>query len=123
GEGGSSLIAGYGFLFFALIVWPAYVPLFVWLLEKKRRRLISVFVAVGFATAGYFAWLLASEPLRVRERSSRVSYAFDAPSEWLVMPPYLIAILGALFASSRVIFRWFGAAIAALALIAWRLYE
>jgi len=80
-------------------------------------------IAAGAAVSLYFVALLMVEPLRIHERNACVSYTFDAPSKWLVMPPYLVAILGALFVSSRPVFRWFGAAIAVLSLVSWRLYE
>jgi hypothetical protein len=122
-RGSSSPAAGYGYLFFALIVWPIYVPAFVYLLDKARRPLLGWFVALGVAVSAWFLVLLATNPLRVSIRSSCVNYDFDAPSQWLLAPPYLAAILGALFVSSRPIFRWFGAAIAVLSLVSWRLYE
>lgn len=122
-RGSSSAIAGYGFLFFALIVWPAYVPSFVFNLDKKRRLLLGAFVLAGAVVAIYFASLLLSEPIRIREQSNCVSYAFDFPAKDIILPLYLIAIFGALFVSSRPIFRWFGVAISTMSLVAWWWYE
>jgi hypothetical protein len=122
GRGSSSPWAGYGFLFFALLVWPFYVPAFVWLLDKPRRPLLRWFVIAGAGVSLYFLWLLATSELRVRERHACVSYAFDYPDKWVVLP-YLLVVLGALFVSSRAVFRWFGAAILALAAAAWWFYE
>ncbi len=121
-KGSSSPLAGYGFLFFALIVWPAYVPAFVFMLDKKHKPALRWFVLLGAAVALYFLGLLATHPVRIRERSACVSYAFDFPGEWVVLPGYLVAVFGSLFISSRPIFRWFGLAISVLAFIAWRLY-
>ena len=121
-KGSSSLFAGYGFLFFALMVWPVYVPAFVFWLDRKRRPVLLGFIAVGAAVALYFAGLLATQSLHVRERSACVSYSFHFNYERIVVPMYLFAIFGSLFASSRPIFRWFGLAISVLALISWKLY-
>ncbi|HEX2613051.1 MAG TPA: DUF6629 family protein [Fibrobacteria bacterium] len=121
-RGSSSLWAGYGFLFFALLVWPFYVPAFVWLLDKPRRPLLRWFVIAGALVSLYFLGLLAFSPLHIRERGNCVAYAFHYPDKWVVLP-YLAVVLGALFVSSRVIFRWFGVAIFAMAVLAWRLYE
>ncbi len=121
-RGTSSLFAGYGFLFFALLVWPIYVPVFVFWLDRKRRTVLLGFIAVGAVVALYFARLLATQSLHVREHSSCVSYAFHFNSERIVVPMYLFATFGSLFASSRPIFRWFGLAISVLAFISWMLY-
>src|SRR5690606_34921316 len=107
---------GYGFLFFALLVWPVYVPAFVWLLDKPRRPLLRWFVVAGAGVTLYFLRLLATSELRVREINACVSYAFDYPDKWVVLP-YLCVVLGALFVSSRAVFRWFGAAIFVLAAV------
>jgi hypothetical protein len=122
-RGSSSALAGYGFLFFALIVWPVYVPAFVFLLDKKRRSVLRVFILAGVVIALYLAWMLATHKLYIQERESCVNYSFGLPSKWTVAPLYFLAILGALFASSRAIFRWFGVAIFLMSLVAWRLYE
>ena len=39
-SGCPSLPLGYGFLFFAFIFWPVYVPLTVYLLDKKKRKIL-----------------------------------------------------------------------------------
>ncbi len=121
--GSSSRAAGYGYLFFALVLWPVYVPSFVYFLDKNRKTLLRWFVLAGLAVAAIFLGLLAAHPLHVRITSSCVSYALGLPPFWVVGPPYLLAILGPLFLSSRKIFRWFGAAILGLAVLSWRLYQ
>jgi hypothetical protein len=122
GRGSSSLWAGYGFLFFALIVWPVYVPTFVFLLDRQRRKLLRWFIALGVAMALFFLVLLATQDLRVFVQDNCVHYAFDNPNKWIALP-YLFAVLGALFASSREVFRWFGLGIFALAVIAGVVYH
>lgn len=122
-NGSSSRLAGYGFVFFALVVWPIYVPAFVYSLDKKRKKLLRWFIFTGVALALYFLGLLAMEPLRIREQSACVNYNFNLPLERIIQALYLLVILGSLFASSRPIFRWFGLAIAILAFVSWRLYH
>jgi len=118
----SSLLAGYGFLLFALIVWPVYVPVFVYMLDKKRKRILQWFIFLGIAVALYFIGLLATRPLHIHEHAACVDYSFNIPLESIVRVLYLVAVFGSLFVSSRPIFRWFGAAISLLALIAWKFY-
>jgi hypothetical protein len=42
--GPPSLFAGYGFLFFAFLVWPVYVPAMVFVLDKKTRAVTKWFI-------------------------------------------------------------------------------
>jgi len=118
-NGSSSLLAGYGFLFFALIVWPIYVPTFVFILDKKRRKFLKWFIFLGVAVALYFLWLLLTQSLAIRELRACVNYAFPIPFKDLVNTGYLLAIFGPLFISGREAFRWFGGVILILAIISW----
>lgn len=121
-SGSTSLLAGYGFLFFALIVWPIYVPLFVYVLDKERKKPLRWLILMGLAVALYFVALLERHALHIHERYACVSYTFDFNTEWLVVPLYLLTVFGSLFISSRAIFRWFGLAISLLALVSWKFY-
>jgi hypothetical protein len=125
GRGEPSLWAGYGFLFFALIVWPAYVPFFVHRLDAKRRKALRVFVAAGAAVSLYCAVRLMMEPLLIFEKRNCVNYSFNLheAEKWGTVLAYLFAVLGALLVSSRAIFKWFGLAISVLFVIAYALYE
>ena len=55
-----SLPAGYAFLFFALIIWPIYVPVVVYILDKRRRKFLKWFIFLGIAVA------LAPRRMRLR---------------------------------------------------------
>lgn len=61
--GRSDTALGRAFLFFALFVWPSYLPLSLTLAETdpRRRRLLAVSVVVGTVVGGY---LLACATLR-----------------------------------------------------------
>ncbi len=122
-RGSTSSIAGYGFLFFAFIIWPVYVPAFVALLDTKREKASRWFLAVGCLVSAYFVVVLATQPLRIRERSSCVNYTFHLPGQWFVAALYLVAILGPFLFSSRPVFRWFGGIIFLLAAIAGYVYH
>jgi heme/copper-type cytochrome/quinol oxidase subunit 4 len=122
-RGSTSPWAAYGFLLFALIIWPFYVPMFVMMMEKKRRKLMAAFVALGILVALYFSGLLLLEAVHVRERNACVNYAFNFPFKWTVLSLYLLATMGPLLVSSRLIFRWFGLAIAAMSVLAWWEYK
>jgi hypothetical protein len=122
-RGSTSPFAGYGFLLFAFIIWPVYVPAFVSLLDAKRRKLLRWFLAAGSLVSAYFVVVLATQPLRIRERTNCVNYTFDLPGQWIVLALYLLAILGPLFLSSRPVFRWFGVVILVLSAVAGTIYH
>ena len=117
-SGSSSLILGYAFLFFALIIWPIYVPTFVYILDKKRRKILKWFVFLGIALAFYFIELLLTQGLIVHKIRSCVNYGFYNPLQYFSTLIYLLAVFGPLFFSDYKVFKWFGVATAILAIIA-----
>ena len=117
--GSTSLFAGYGFLFFAFIVWPAYVPVFVYILDKKRRHILKWFIFLGVATALCFLYTFLTQSLAIHELRSCISYNFNFPLKDFANMAYLVAVFGPLFASKIEIFKWFGVAAALMAIIAW----
>lgn len=78
-SGSTSLFSGYSFLFFAFILWPVYVPLAVFILDKKERKLLGWFILVGVAVAIYFLIILTTEPLGINKINSCISYTFNFP--------------------------------------------
>jgi hypothetical protein len=122
-RGTTSPFAGYGFLFFAFVIWPVYVPAFVSQLDQKRKTLLRWFIGVGLLVSAYFVVILVTQPLRIRELSNCVNYTFALPAQWLVAALYVAAILGPLLLSSRPIFRWFGVLILLLGGIAGTIYH
>ena len=119
GAGSSSLFAGYGFLFFAFIVWPVYMPAAVFILDKKRRRILKWFMFLGIAVALYSLEILLTQSLAINELRACVNYSFNSPFGDFVNVAYLLAIFGPLLISNHKIFRWFGAVIAILAITSW----
>lgn len=118
-HGSSSFLAGYGFLFFAFIVWPIYVPVFVFILDKKRRKYLKWFIFIGVAVALYALGLLFTQHLVIRELRACVNYDFNFPFQYVANGAYMLAIFGPLFVSRREAFKWFGAVVAIFAIISW----
>ncbi len=118
-HGSSSLFAGYGFLFFTFIVWPIYSPAVVFLLDKKRRKLLKWFVFLGIGVAAYFLVLFFTQSLAIQELRACISYHFNLPLKNFIVLAYFTAILGPLLVSSLKFFKWFGIIITILAIIAW----
>jgi hypothetical protein len=123
GSGSVSLLAGYGFLFFAFTVWPLYVPTCVFLLDKSQRKILMWFVLLGTAVSFYFLTMLATQDLVISELKSSISYTFNSPLKHIVNTAYLVAVFGPLLISSHKIFRWSGAAVFVLAIFAWLFFS
>jgi hypothetical protein len=123
-----SLLAAYGYLFFTFVVWPIYVPSFVYLLDTKRRNILKYFILLGATISTYSLFVLFTESLGVSALKGCVSYTLLSPSAYivslshLVTAAYIFVILGPLLISSRRVFQYFGMAIFLLAIIAWFFY-
>ncbi len=118
-KGSSSLAAGYGFLFFAFIVWPIYVPTMVYILDKKNRHILQWFILLGIAAAIYSLIFLLTGPLAIQELNACVSYSLSFPLKDMGAVVYFSVILGPLFFSSLKILKWFGVVIFILGAISW----
>jgi hypothetical protein len=121
--GATSPVAGYFFLFFAFIVWPVYVPTFVWLLDKKRKNLLRWFMFLGIIVAIYFSWLLLTQAIAINKINACISYGFNFPLADPVLLVYLSAIFGSLLISSHRAFRRFGVVAFVLAVISWIFFK
>lgn len=121
-HGSSSLVFAYAFLFFALLVWPMYVPASTYFFDKKRRWLHRWFAAIGTAVSFYFLGLLLTQPLAINQYNNCISYSFNLPYRDFVNTAYLIAIFGPLFCSSYKVLNIFGALIFVFATISWFFY-
>jgi hypothetical protein len=121
--GTKSPAAGYFFLFFALVVWPLYVPTFVYLLDEKRRKILRWFMFLGIAVTFYFSWLLLTQSIVINKINACINYSFNSPLEDPMLLVYLSAIFGSLFISSHKAFRWFGIVAFALAIISWIFFK
>ena len=120
--GSTSTFAGYAFLFFALMVWPVFVPTFIYILDLTRRPILQWFVLLGSLVAIYFLIILLTQPMHISEVGYCVQYKFNFPFEYYTISAYALAIFGPLFLSSRKVFRRFGFIVAISAIISWYFY-
>ncbi len=116
-----SQVLGYGFLFFAFLVWPAWIPFSVWHAETVawRRRVLQVLLGVGIATSAYFLAILFTEPMSVVPRAASLYYAVHVPGYIAGVAAYISVILASFFVSSDRRLRSFGFAIMASAAFSW----
>jgi len=122
-SGSSSPLFGYLFLFFALILWPVYVPLVVFLLDKKERKILGWLTFVGAVVAVYFLAILMNNPLGIDKFNSCIRYSFDLPFVSFVAMAYMVVIVGSMCVSSLRFFRYFGILVGILGLVSWLFFE
>lgn len=69
------------FLVFAQVVWPAWVPLSVYLTETviPRRRSLAAFLTVGVTLALYHLWCLFVFPVHAEVNGQHVEYSVNFP--------------------------------------------
>ncbi len=91
GHGGLQSVAVAAFLGFALIVWPIWVPLSLWMAERNasRRRGLSVLLWIGVVVAGYAAVLLIRDPPVAHVAGHSIAYSYGARDPTLVLAVYL----------------------------------
>lgn len=95
--------AGYGFLFFAFLLWPVYVPFAMQAMERQqeRKKLLVWLTWFGAAITLYFSiWYLTS-PLTITLTDNSVVYNMAIPLAANVAPMYVLVTGSGIF-SSRV---------------------
>ena len=102
--------AAYGFASFALVLWPVYLPLAAYVLDKQRRHITKWFLALGSALALYFLTILVIGHVQVVQMKLGIYYKIDMLFGWVTAPLYVIATCGALLSSRIAALHMFGIA-------------
>jgi hypothetical protein len=102
----------HAFSFFSHVLWPAYVPIAVLMLEPEAwRRKVLMAIAVGGAGVGlYLLYFLVAEPVVSEIVGRHISYKSPHFYITAVMVLYVFATCVSSFVSSCKTIRWFGAA-------------
>ncbi len=106
-----STVLGYGFLFFAFLFWPIYIPSAVYFAEtqKRRQRLIGYLLLLGLLVSLTLLIALLTNPLSINVCNNIIYPWFDASLPIiLVTVLYTLAVNGSLLASSRLALRRVG---------------
>jgi hypothetical protein len=103
---------GAAFMLYAQGILPFLLPLSVMLFEpnRKGRRRMLPFVAIGLATTLYILWALTAYPLQLYVRGNSIVYINQATNNITVALLYVIATCGPLFCSEIRMMVIFGAA-------------
>jgi hypothetical protein len=114
-----------GFLIFATIVWPFYVPIAVWSHErdKHRKNALRVLVVVGGIVSLYMFWLGLIQPVTLSFHEHSVRYSIENPiTVWGILM-YIMIVTSSFLLSTKTFLHWFGMAILFSAWLSWGIYE
>lgn len=110
---------------FLHVLWPIYVPVAAWLLERTatRRKALGAVVAVGLSVGLYLLATLVGDGIVARPIGQHIEY--DAPHLYIpaVMALYLAATTLSLLLSSHGRVRLFGALAFASSVLAYMAYD
>ncbi|GEM_PF-34592 len=125
GQGLLTESLAYGFLFFAFLLWPVYIPLAVWAHERNpvRKCLLRYLIFFGSIGSFYLLTVLFTQSLGVELSGSSLCYKIDAPFEVPGIILYVSVTVGALVLSTSRFIQWFGALTLLSASAAWFFYE
>ena len=94
----------YGFLIFAQVIWPIFIPLTLTLLEKEaiRKKILMIFLALGVLQAIFMGYGLIVFPAESSISGSHIRYdmAFPAANTWYGGVFYILATGFSPFVSS-----------------------
>lgn len=120
----------YGFLFFAAVWWPLYIPMVLWFVEQnvQRKKLLFIPISAGILVAVVALINLYTSPTEVVIVGHHLSYQQPTVMPWsnalymFGLVCYLVAISGALFLST-IRYAWFmGLLVIAACATAWLWY-
>lgn len=117
-------VAGYGFLFFALLLWPVYVPFSIYMMEKLQwnKMALRFSMLIGALVSLYLLVPYLMSPLNVVEYQYSIRYEIAIPPIVLGMAMYVFAVVSPMW-SSRPRVRAFGVAVLVGFLAAWLTYK
>ncbi len=107
--GSSSIVTSvmtFIYLLFSHIVWPVFLPISVYAMERSvwRRRVLSLFIGLGFVVGLYFLYYLLTEHVQAEIVGGCIAYSSLHFFKTFVLSPYTAATCAScLFSSSRIV--------------------
>lgn len=73
--------AKYGFLLFAQVVWPTFIPLSMMRIEPNpvKKNIMKVLLALGVILSAYFCYCLVTYPVTVGTGCAHINYVLTYP--------------------------------------------
>ncbi len=98
------------YAFFSHVLWPAYIPVAVLMMEpwQRRRGVLLWFVSAGVAVGAYLLYVLIAFPLTSRPTGQHVEYVSPHFFAALTMTLYLISTAVAPVFSTHPVVKLFG---------------
>jgi hypothetical protein len=99
-------IGTYGFLLFAWVVWPVFIPYSIRLLEKeaRRRKILAILMGMGVFVSLCFAYILVFHQAAAHIEGAHIKYEQDfhysSGFAWLTSACYFIPTAISPFISS-----------------------
>lgn len=83
---GWSKAATFMFLFFAEVLWPAWIPLAILLLEKNhwRRQILTGLLGLGLVLSAHSLYCLIAYPFSARISDHHIQYSLNYSISWVV---------------------------------------
>lgn len=116
-NGSSCLLVGYGFILFAFVIWPTYIPIAAYFMDKKRRKITKWLIVFGSIISISSLIILFFNPLNIGIMGRSIHYYFNGPFNQITKLSYLIVVTAPFLISSINPIRWFGLAILISAVI------
>ncbi|MCV7442174.1 hypothetical protein H7K33_08060 [Mycobacterium paraense] len=92
---GVAHFAMYAYVFIALPLLPALVPVAVLLLEPRGARLrVAPFVALGAVVSAYLAYVVFTKPVGVQRCPHALEYQTGAHNSYFWAVLYILAVIG-----------------------------
>ena len=101
----------HAYSFFSHVLWPAYVPLAVWLIEPpgRRRQVLLAFTTAGFAIGIYLLYILMAFPIVSRPTGQHIEYVSPHFFVGVTMTLYLLSTTTSPLLSTHRMVKVFGA--------------
>ena len=92
----------YLFLIFAQIIWPTWIPLSMWLVEKDkgRKKILRYLLILGGTISTYLIYWILTSDVSAFIIGRHIKYSFYFPNQDLYMALYLLATIPPLFIAS-----------------------
>ncbi|MDP3889446.1 MAG: hypothetical protein Q8Q25_02825 [bacterium] len=116
----------YGFLFFAFVVWPAWIPLSLWVQESNisRKKILFFFIAIGITTSLSLLGFLVYAGTQSSIIEYHIWYKTELPQILYYVGTlfYISATVGPFFSSSIKYAKFFGCVLGISYLISYYWY-
>lgn len=113
-----STVAGYGYLFFAFILWPTYIPWVTSIIDPKKKKVLRKLTIIGGLVSAYLLLMMVLQPLSITLYKGCINYSYLPPLWPVVASAYLTAVCGSLMSSSIKKVQLFGGIAFASAVVA-----